>query len=61
MTTFSWKTAIDVRADQMIATANDLAEYLTPIERVFGFTLLGTGTVSRLQFYREPGASGGGF
>jgi polysaccharide export outer membrane protein len=50
---------IYVRADQMIATDNYLSKYLTPIERVMGFTLLGVGTVGRLQFYHESASSGG--
>src|SRR5579863_2029356 len=51
---------IYVRADQMIATDAYLSKYLAPIERIFGFTLLGTSTVSRLQFYKAAGSSGGG-
>ncbi len=51
---------IYVRADPMIATDNFIAKLLNPVERIFGFTLLGTTTAQRLQFYHQGANSGGG-
>jgi polysaccharide export outer membrane protein len=49
---------IHVKADALITTDNVLAKLFAPVERVFGVTLLGTSTVSRLVFFRQQGTSG---
>ena len=40
-----------IAEDNLVAFDNRLAKVLAPAERVFGFTLLGTNTVSRLKFF----------
>ncbi len=51
---------IYIKADKLIATDNMLAKLLTPFERIFGFTLLGHGTVRSLQFGHLFGQNQGG-
>ena len=46
-----------VAADPLVATDIGLAKFITPLERMAGFTLLGTGTASRLS---GPVLRGGG-
>jgi hypothetical protein len=38
-----------VKADAFVEADTRLARFLAPIERVFGFTLLGSGTVFELM------------
>jgi hypothetical protein len=38
-----------VAEDKLVAFDTNLAKLLAPIERAMGFTLLGTGTVTRLS------------
>jgi protein involved in polysaccharide export with SLBB domain len=42
-----------VAEDRLVALDNALAKITAPIERLFGFTLLGTSTVQRLKFFDE--------
>jgi polysaccharide export outer membrane protein len=51
---------IYVQADHLIAFDNLVAKVTAPFERMFGFTLLGHGTVRALQFGHRGGAGGGG-
>jgi polysaccharide export outer membrane protein len=48
-----------VAEDQLVAFDNALAKVIAPVERLFGFTLLGTSTVQRLRFFQAFGARGG--
>jgi len=52
-----------IAADHMIALDNFIQKVTAPFERIFGFTLLGHGTVRSLQFgHRQGGGTGvGGF
>ncbi|GIX05499.1 MAG: hypothetical protein KatS3mg114_1368 [Planctomycetaceae bacterium] len=50
---------IYIQADPWITTDNVLAKVLSPVERLFGFTLLGTGTVQRIKFFHRGGFGGG--
>jgi hypothetical protein len=48
--------------DRLVACDTKLAKLLAPAQRVLGFTLLATGTASRLSGnVLENGAGGGGF
>jgi polysaccharide biosynthesis/export protein len=49
---------IYVKADPLIAIDNALAKVLSPIERIFGITLLGSATV---RSFEGNGGGGGGF
>ena len=49
-----------IAEDELVNFDNHLAKLLSPVERIFGFTLLGTGTVSQLRFFHR-GNTGGGF
>jgi protein involved in polysaccharide export with SLBB domain len=44
---------IYVKADHLIATDNALAKLLSPVERVFGIILLGTGAARSIDFYDD--------
>lgn len=46
-----------VAEDRLVAIDNHLAKFLSPFERILGFTALGTSTVSRLQFYKRAGGN----
>jgi polysaccharide export outer membrane protein len=53
-----------IAEDEMVAFDNHLAKLIAPFERIFGFTLLGTNTVSSLRFFHRGGSGiggGGGF
>lgn len=55
---------IFIAEDCMVAFDSFIARVTSPFERLFGFTLLGTSTVSRLRFFHQgqnSGSSGGGF
>lgn len=47
-----------VAEDKLIAFDNGLAKIMAPVERLFGFTLLGTSTVQRLKFFNQTGIRG---
>lgn len=49
-----------IAADPMISLDNFVAKLISPFERLFGFTLLGNGTVRALQQGRNSGGGGGG-
>jgi polysaccharide export outer membrane protein len=42
-----------VAEDRLVALDNGLAKIIAPVERVFGFTLLGTSVVQRLRFFNR--------
>ncbi len=46
---------IYVAEDKLVAFDNVLAKLIAPVERAFGFTLLGTNTVSTLKFFNQRG------
>lgn len=48
-----------VSEDSLIAIDTQLGKIISPIERIFGVVLLGTDTVSRLDFYEQFGQNGG--
>jgi len=48
-----------VREDRLVAMDTHLGKVIAPLERIFGVVLLGTNTVSRLQFYQQFGQNGG--
>lgn len=50
---------IYVAADQLIAIDNAISKMIAPVERVFGFILLGSGTVQNIRFWSQRGAGGG--
>jgi polysaccharide export outer membrane protein len=49
-----------IAEDQMVALDSHIAKLIAPVERVMGFTLLGTSTVSTLRFFHRGGTGGGG-
>lgn len=49
-----------VSEDKLVALDTALAKMLSPVERIFGVTLLGTQTVQRLVFFEQSAISGGG-
>ena len=52
---------IYVESDHLIAFDNMVSKLLNPVERVFGFVLLGTGMVRNVRFFSQQGLNGGGF
>jgi polysaccharide export outer membrane protein len=50
-----------IAEDQIVAFDNGLAKILSPIERIFGITLLGTSTASDIKFFNNPNARTIGF
>lgn len=52
-----------VEQDHLTAIDTAIAKIISPMERVFGFTSLGTNTVSGLRFFKQQGIRGtnGGF
>jgi polysaccharide export outer membrane protein len=52
---------IYVAEDRLVALDNGLAKFTAPVERIFGFTLLGTSTVQHVKFFNRFFAGGGGF
>lgn len=52
---------IYVHADHMIAFDNTISKLLNPVERILGFTLLGSGVVQNFRFWTQQGTRGGGF
>ncbi len=53
-----------VAEDRLVAFDSKFGKILAPVERLFSIVLLGTSTVSRLEFYQQqgqnPGFGGGG-
>jgi polysaccharide export outer membrane protein len=49
-----------IAEDDVVAFDNHLAKWISPIERVFGVTLLGTSTAKQIKFFNQFN-SGGGF
>jgi polysaccharide export outer membrane protein len=50
-----------VAEDRLVAFDNALAKIIAPVERTFGFTLLGTSVVQRLRFFSRFNGNFGGF
>ncbi len=51
-----------IAEDQLVALDNGLAKVLSPIERVFGITLLGTSAAKEIKFFNNPNSGfGSGF
>ncbi|RIK74242.1 MAG: hypothetical protein DCC67_16865 [Planctomycetota bacterium] len=50
-----------VSEDKLVAIDTKLGKIFSPLERIFGVTLLGTQTTSRLVFFDRGGGTGGGF
>ncbi|MEQ9408767.1 MAG: polysaccharide biosynthesis/export family protein [Fuerstiella sp.] len=48
-----------VREDSLIALDTKMGKIIAPVERLLGVILLGTNTVSRLDFYQQFGQNGG--
>lgn len=51
---------IYVKADKMVAFGTHMAKFTAPFERLFGFALLGNGTVRTFQLGRSAFGNGGG-
>ncbi|MBX3440305.1 MAG: polysaccharide biosynthesis/export family protein [Planctomycetaceae bacterium] len=49
-----------VAADKMIVIDNAIAKLLNPVERAFGFILLGSGMTQNIRFWSQQGQRGGG-
>jgi polysaccharide export outer membrane protein len=49
-----------VSEDKLVAVDTRLGKMLAPIERIFGFTSLGVGTVQSIDFYQQQGQRGFG-
>jgi polysaccharide biosynthesis/export protein len=50
---------IFVQKDRLVAFDTTVGKLTAPFERLFGFTTLGTGTVSGLRFFHRGTAAGG--
>lgn len=50
-----------VSEDKLVALDTAIAKIISPIERLFGVTLLGTQTAQRLAFFEESAVRGGTF
>lgn len=50
-----------VAEDKLVALDTALGKLISPFERIFGVTLLGTQTASRIALYPAGGGGGGGF
>jgi polysaccharide export outer membrane protein len=48
-----------VSEDKLVALDTKLGKIISPMERIFGFTALGTSTVSSLVFFKQQGLTGG--
>jgi polysaccharide export outer membrane protein len=51
---------IHVKADDLISLDNSLAKIFSPLERIFGITLLGTETAKAIKFFNQGGGTSGG-
>jgi polysaccharide export outer membrane protein len=48
-----------VAEDKLVALDTALGKIISPIERVFGVTILGTQTISGIKFFNQQGGTGG--
>jgi polysaccharide export outer membrane protein len=48
-----------ISEDKLVAVDTKLGKIIAPIERIMGFTSLGTSTVSSLKFFNQQGQNGG--
>jgi polysaccharide biosynthesis/export protein len=48
-----------VAEDKLVAMDTFISKVTAPVERLFGFTLLGTQTVSSLRFFKQRGSNSG--
>lgn len=48
-----------IAEDKLVAIDTALAKFISPIERVFGITLLGTQTAHQIRFFNNPNAGNG--
>jgi polysaccharide export outer membrane protein len=51
---------IYIYADHMMTFGNFVDKMVAPFERIFGFTILGTETVSQIHFFNQGGTGGAG-
>lgn len=51
---------IYIQADSLISADNFIAKVITPVQRLFGFTILGYSTIGRLQQSPSNAVGGGG-
>jgi polysaccharide export outer membrane protein len=49
-----------VAEDKLVAFDTALGKMFSPVERLFGVTLLGTQTVQRIKFFNQPNSGFGG-
>jgi polysaccharide export outer membrane protein len=49
---------VHIGPQTLVALNNALAQFIAPVERTFGITLLGTQTVSQIRFFKEFGGLG---
>jgi polysaccharide biosynthesis/export protein len=49
-----------VSEDKLVALDTTLGKIFSPLERIFGVTLLGTQTAQRVVFFEQSGTNGGG-
>jgi polysaccharide export outer membrane protein len=47
-----------IAEDRLVAADTWVSKLVSPVERIFGFTLLGTQTVSNLRFFKQQGQRG---
>ena len=50
-----------IAEDKLVAIDTALAKAISPFERIFGVTLLGTQTAKGIRFFNNPNANNGGF
>jgi polysaccharide export outer membrane protein len=48
-----------IAEDKLVALDTALAKAISPVERIFGITLLGTQTAKQIRFFNNPNAQGG--
>jgi hypothetical protein len=48
-----------VAEDKLVALDTALAKVISPFERIFGITLLGTQTAKGIKFFNNANANGG--
>jgi hypothetical protein len=49
-----------VAEDKLVAIDTALGKIISPMERVFGITILGTQTISGIKFFNRGGTNNGG-
>jgi polysaccharide export outer membrane protein len=50
-----------IAEDEFVSFDNHLAKWISPVERIFGVTLLGTSTAKQIKFFNQATGVGGGF